>query len=1327
MIVNAEGLNKEKSGFALVATISVMVLLLMVLLVMLSLTAVEVRSSRNDRHQQIARSHARMALMIAIGELQKVAGPDQRVTARADLLGGELAHRNWLGVWKTTYASGGREWPIIGKSSDPGEGPYPHNGIYSDLRVSESSLNEGKWRDELLLSWLVSSRSSVADPKVALDIKDTHVVELLGQGTLGRGGGEGDSGRDRVLVEKVDVQSGGDGGDGGSYAWYISDNNQKASIALDPYVASDTSIPFLATQGDNPTSIQSASGAKPFASYVAAVHGNDGKVITDQSAGMVAGSPTQRKALQQAIGAHFHHFTTHGAGLFVDVAVGGFKKDLAPLLFGDPARERVSLAIPDSSGVALDFSSDDPIIPGSHHAVLGPSFGALRYWGRLKSLKGISSGVIDAQVDHQSLRSIRVRSSENWPYQVSDGVSFDGGMWASMAPKVHPVMTDVRWHYYFSHTDDSMKQSFRTHLIPRVCMWNPYQVSMRTRSLVVLMPNPYWKETNAFHFHVNLDEAKRLKVAFPDAQGAVAAWGYGGYHKIRARGSKGDDGAAGLFPDTRYLGFMLEPTLFAPGECLVFSPRVDKADASASGVSIQRYHKDDIASNILSAAVPQGEDHFFHDYESSWLELQCVTPSGKSSWRKSPTDPSLLVELKLSEIDRYEPAWKFKDNFPFILKSTKGSGHVSAELITSAGASRYPTLQLMNHGNGGVKTFEFSSAGAWGPNDADPSSGFKGLATFAEEPRREAPALHQVGAKLLWLDESSTEANQPPLRQGGNGTRWNPDHLAFNPASIAQWNVRPGLITRSPCSPCAEKWYAMSAGAWMLQFSPRSPQCFDDLPSLNATGQYFRKSPFAAADQFSESAKVAVLFDLPDPNYGALSVGALRHAQLSPYSWHPSYIVSHSLADIHAPFESSANPSQSVPYLGNKPSGWDAVTGGEKEIHPHYGSKSEPANSAGLLQIGKHATQKSVWGAVKSSKDEVLAYDIAFEVNLNLWDSYFFSGIPMKDGVFSWDPSTSDQLWNHRYQRSRYARIHAEDVKSRLHHVETGLAYGFWNNASLLKNRSAFNVNSTSVQAWTAFLSGLQGVKRKTSRGLKGGDGCSVFSRVRVPQDAVFSNEVAVDHGGGWGGGRILTECEIHSLAMKIVQQVKARGPFVSLADFVNRRLAPKSNPASRQGVIDQAIADAGLNDSFRDPIYQTTRNNAIDNNHEDWRVDLDKQPESKAWGIPGYLTQGDILEPMAPAMTVRGDSFLIRTYGESRDAQNNVMATAYLEAVVERTSEYVASAGMHKSGNLATEPMMRIDRPTGAVIPGKLSQVNQRFGRKFKVTLFRWLSIREV
>ena len=108
-------------------------------------------------------------------------------------------------------------------------------------------------------------------------------------------------------------------------------------------------------------------------------------------------------------------------------------------------------------------------------------------------------------------------------------------------------------------------------------------------------------------------------------------------------------------------------------------------------------------------------------------------------------------------------------------------------------------------------------------------------------------------------------------------------------------------------------------------------------------------------------------------------------------------------------------------------------------------------------------------------------------------------------------------------------------------------------------------------------------------------------------------------------------------------------------------------------------------------------------------RLDQRLKPDSVAWGIPGYLTQGDVVQAVGSALRPRSDSFLVRTYGESKDANGKVLARAWCEAVVQRTPEPVTP-----------------DR-TGINPVAKTNPEDLDFGRRFKLVSFRWLNSDEV
>lgn len=60
---------------------------------------------------------------------------------------------------------------------------------------------------------------------------------------------------------------------------------------------------------------------------------------------------------------------------------------------------------------------------------------------------------------------------------------------------------------------------------------------------------------------------------------------------------------------------------------------------------------------------------------------------------------------------------------------------------------------------------------------------------------------------------------------------------------------------------------------------------------------------------------------------------------------------------------------------------------------------------------------------------------------------------------------------------------------------------------------------------------------------------------------------------------------------------------------------------------------------------------------------------------IPGWLTQADLLSPLAPSLTARSDTFTIRVMGESPAGESNQMASrSWIEVTVQRLPDYVKS-----------------------------------------------------
>jgi hypothetical protein len=275
-------------------------------------------------------------------------------------------------------------------------------------------------------------------------------------------------------------------------------------------------------------------------------------------------------------------------------------------------------------------------------------------------------------------------------------------------------------------------------------------------------------------------------------------------------------------------------------------------------------------------------------------------------------------------------------------------------------------------------------------------------------------------------------------------------------------------------------------------------------------------------------------------------------------------------------------------------------------------------------------------------------------------------------------------------------------------------------------------------------LSSLNDLPRPT---LEGDAIPDTFSRLLVP----LSDQQPQSRrsAGAWSGARRLTAMEIEALAKNMVEIVRERGPFLGLADFVNRRLgAPGSNDMrdpTMCGPLQAAIERAGINAMLQNPsqkdltTYDVGAANAdqsgsmpgIDRNgsiQPDWHAYY----PFKNYGAPGYLTQADVLQTLGHRLTARGDTFVIRTYGDAKDPSGRVTSRAWCEAVVQRLPDYVRAqppgATAATDGNNALEPAaIRSTTDFNQTVNTRLINDNRRYGRRFVIQSFRWLSPSEI
>lgn len=275
--------------------------------------------------------------------------------------------------------------------------------------------------------------------------------------------------------------------------------------------------------------------------------------------------------------------------------------------------------------------------------------------------------------------------------------------------------------------------------------------------------------------------------------------------------------------------------------------------------------------------------------------------------------------------------------------------------------------------------------------------------------------------------------------------------------------------------------------------------------------------------------------------------------------------------------------------------------------------------------------------------------------------------------------------------------------------------------ASKLEVDGMFNINSTSVAAWTALLKHADGdevpytsvdlTADSWSVALDSASG-SPFSRTSIAGDPQANPDPLIQK---IGMHQRLSDAQVRALATEIVEQIKARGPFLSLSEFMNRRLSTDRSLA-RSGAVEAALNELATRGASENP-FSNIQSYFSETTTVPSGVNYPFQEAAEgnlAYGFPGWIRQADILRPIAPILTARDDTFTIRAYGESKDPlTGETIAGAWCEAVLQRRADYVDSTN-----------------DDATVLPSEAtltSEINKRFGRRFVIVSFRWLSADEV
>ena len=1195
-------------GFALIMTLVLMVLISLLAMGLLSLSSIALRSASRNNDQETAKMNARLALMIAIGELQTTMGPDQRVSAPSAIMESgtrTVANPQWVGVWSTRKSDGSSFWTRDDRK-----------GGLRDQRVTD-----GWNREKEALSYLVSGneggRASGQNLIEPFENKSDPKgwVEVVGAGTLGSAAGLDQR---RVTVPKVDLREKGRAV--GSYGYWVGDLGTRANVAVqDPWKSQpgNTSAVYrmMASQGMNAQIMAADSSAKWDEEKV-----DRSKLASTSQLDLAVG-----KSWKQGL---WQDLTTWSQGVLADVREGGLKKNLTIYLDSTPR----------GSGSTNTIADTDPLVGprnGEHAELLGQNWSRGRYHNSAPTFAMLRDWVLQAPALNANRVPVRLPGVTSQAGDLSAGRS----AFANNAPTrlkskstadLQPILVEASvfsLYSTFRNPIGSLRAySLRKHFWPRVVLWNPYNIPLELPPSVAM---------------IQINGRSSLRVQANNLAGSPVVL----YAQFLEGGRSAREippgtafTASELFRDP-YVGMWyvsLPAETIEPGGCYVYTT-----------AKAQAYSRADILTNRLSSSVVPDPSRNLHVNYSNYISQTNTWEGGSDYLFLRYTQNAVSGEK--NQVDDSRAIWKSAKD----VSSVNVAGFDALPQIQAVscspqfGAGREPNIVWSENNTVAIPYYDTTDYT---------------ISAIPDTRSRE-------GYRLRWFDEPASNILAATKTTGA---------AAFEEALLANWNPRASYSIRSPWENLAgDPGDGIASGPWF--YGAYTKDLYDTDVGWAAQMPRFsngkaRGNPFGPPQEGRDQ---MILFEVPRSEAGVLSLAQFQHAKLTDYVWHPSYAIANSLADPRLGLDGLSGTAPSL--ASEDKGGWNAsAIGWAKDA-------DRSANPDEWARFGRFVLQDL-------PENDSVVYDLSYEVNHSLWDEFFLSG-------------------GNRAQLSSFAKTHEPLPNGRMK-LRVGAdpddLVDLNRSAKTLMLDGAFNVNSTSVEAWKALLASTQGTALGTS------------NNIPLPRSPLSDGEEwnassgRADDDNAWNGFRSLSEGEIDSLAREIVNEVKLRGPFLSLSDFVNRRLVNdySTNRTGVMGPLQAAIDRANLNAAF-DQVYRLKNETQLgnykhpDNINDATRIEQRLKPRSKAWGAPGYLTQADLLQVIGPVLSARSDSFVIRAYGEVKNSTGDITARAWCEAIVQRTPEPIA--------------------PDNTGLNPDLSQPEGAFGRSFKVVSFRWLSGPEV
>ncbi len=1204
--------RNRRGGFALLITITLLAFLVLLLVSLASLTRVETQVAANNQQLSQARQNALMALNIAVGQLQKYAGPDQRTTARADLQNpADVPNARWTGVYGSAIAPDYTQIP----------------SEVATALITPANINATTGSPARLLTWLVSgnengtfnptsdvgtkgeitatSAAITADidfvptiPATGLDASATTTTSLKiadSNGTqhdatilVGPGSTRTAVPNGRAIdyvaapLMKIEVPESTLPGFSsasntprsvGRYAWWVGDEGVKARVNLPltetaaekPHAFANSTRAAIELMNSDTLSMPAPSLTAP------RLDGYDPSLSVENilSAKQLPMAGATATALTDAAQFRFHDITTHSTSVLSDTYAGGLKRDLSSLL----VTGAVSAADPTADAKTL-YASEE----GTTYTM--PTWGHLRnFWKTTVPTTGANPDLL-----------VPRRPS----YNSTTGEPDDIG--------VYPILTYVGLGFRYATAGSTINFN----LYPVVVLWNPYTTRMERKTYEVGIGQPGY----ATRMQLQMEDPALIDPANPEAAWVVKETRDIRYAARLLTASQPTD------RPMQYFRFLVECPPLEAGESRVFTLPTNST------------YTQDTATPCATALQPGLNSTTFASIAGTTLE------AGESTRRFRFTTSGIMMKPHFNT--NAGSGVQFSNNGGGGFHIYLGEPRTTAQSLTSATQVWTPSENKWYHAN---QSIGYDTSTVINPLQGPEILGPAGLA--------DEPALKLFVTSVFSSTGSARTANKGTIPW----IRW-----------LAQTNIRAPYSFRTRRDPNYSTSYIAQVGTdanmWPTWFST-------DFPGDRASAGFSHDWDTATNQPIK-----APLFEFRRDDQPLLSIGQLQHANLSLAGTYPAYAVGNSLADFRF-----TNLSE-------------------------IATRNATFNPEPAVAQGPNVLQR-------------VYYDISWLLNRTLWDRYYFSAV-----------KTDGTIENSRHLVYEKSGSAAADVTSDLQDPNKS--------ATRLILAGGFNINSTSEQAWRAVLGGLnQLVYDPANTGAPAALDPS-FPRFSHPLSGTTiptgtSPTSGTDLPELWTGYRSLTDDQIAQLARNIVTQIRLRGPFVSLSDFINRRLT--NNPSTvndderLKGTL-QAAIDAttqttpsafATNDTAAGSYWNLAHrvNSLPFGDHTKYsleaaRGDAVSVPEGayrrNAAFAPKFVTQADVLSTIGAGLSARSDTFLIRTYGETiNPVTGESTGRAWCEAVVQRVPEYV---------NSTDDPE---DTPTTAD--------NRNFGRKFKITSFRWLS----